>query len=174
MVRRLCAIQFVASILAVFLVCVEEELFLLAGPVLTLIGFVISWIAVARLHRKLLVFGLASPFFVSLISALIAFFDLGPSEAQPAILVLLSLNTIVTCCVMYKIGDGQAAVHTVGGLRFSMLHLLGTTTAVCILLSLFRVLSGQRFTMVFAVYSTIVWAIMFAFIFLFVRKGHSV
>lgn len=174
MVRRLCTAQVAVSVVAPILAVVEAEYFLASGPVLTILGLVISRMAVARAWRKLLILGLTSPFLVSLICAIIAFFELGPDDAKPTMVILLVLNTVMTCCCMYTLRDSPSSSTSARGLRFGMLHLFGLTTCVCLALSLFRVLSGAHFVLVFAAASMVTWGLIAACVFAFVRKPNAI
>jgi len=170
-VKRLCWIQVIAAFIAAALVGVEEETFLVTGPILTFLGFLIAWASLRQTSPVLLGFGLFSPLFTSLIAAMIAAFSMGPGQAKYYLWCLLPINAFAVLALIFKLEDSQPTETAAKqSLRFSLMHLLGLTTVVCLLLSVFRGLATSGENAMFAGYSLAVLAVSFAFVFLFVHK----
>jgi hypothetical protein len=178
-------LQFLATVVAVVACAVEVHTVLATGPALTLSGLAFVTLARPACSARVFAYGASAPFVCAFGAALIVLFKWGPAEAAAPILAVLSIYAFVSLpvalFVLPELLRWQPAPTTGGPFswQFSLRSLLAVTTALCLVITIIRMLFANSsrgeplFFGVFVAVTLILTAILL-FVFLADRRKHRI
>ena len=172
--------QVLTTIVAVVLCALDVETIIGTGPALTLSGLALVVLARPLRSARVLTYGLSGPLVCALGATLIAGFQWGPRDAATPILAILIVYACVSIpAALLAIRDllpWQPApeVRRPIPLQFSLRSLLLVTTALCVLITLFRFIFGSASEepIIFGTFVVVTICLVGVTLFLFVVDRH--
>lgn len=156
------AAQVLATIAAILAGAVEIESIIGTGPAMSITGLALAFVARPLRSWRVLLFSLSAPVLCALCAFLIALFRWDPGEAQTPIMVILSIFGLLAIPAAAMSLRSILLWHNLDNSRrpfvwrYSLRSLLVTTTALCVLLALGRlvvVFVGLQERLVFGLFS---------------------
>jgi hypothetical protein len=139
-------LQFLTTVAAVVACAAEVHTVLATGPALTLSGLALVTLARPACSARQFAYGVSAPSVCAFGAALIVLFKWGPAEAATPILAILSIYALVSLpvalLVLPELLRWQPSPTTGGPFswQFSLRSLLAVTTALCVVITIIRLL----------------------------------